>query len=1191
MDEKKADATAREDYRDYVRKRLEDIAPILEKVSLGEFDQSIPIPAAEEDEFTELFVGLNLMIEDLKFMFQENQEKTTELERRLTELSVFNEVGRALGSTLKLDELLEVIYAQTSRVMDTASFYIALLDEKSNMIEFPLFIDDGNRISVPPKEFGNGLTEYIIKTRKPLLIRENVEKISGELGIDTLIEGEPAQCWLGVPMISQDSVVGVIAVQSIQQAGIYDEDHQRLLEAIANAAAGAVANARSYAELERRLTELSVFNKVGRAVGSTLKLEEQLKIIYEQARRVMPADHFYVALYHRADEEEAADEEVEFVLYIQDGKEALPRTRNFSNGLTEYVIRAREPLLIERDLPNRIKELRLNVEIHGTPAKSWLGVPLMARDEVIGVMAAQSVDREDAYDEGNKAFLVSLASQASGAIDNSRTYRELEERLTELSVINEISRTISSTLNIEELFGVVYEQIKRLLDSDNFYIALYDPKQEEVTFPYIMDGGARIPGGKDEWATRRQGHGITEYVIKTAKPQLISGDSKAELAKMEVNHIGMTTRSWIGAPMMARGEVIGVVALQSFQDEIKYTRKHTRLLQLIANQAAPAVANARAYRELEDRVTELSVLNEISRAVSSTLDINVLFEQVHKQTKRVMYADNLYIALYDPQRDEVSFPYVFEDGGKQVSGEGEWVTRRSGKGLTEHVIKTAKPQQVFRSIDIGGVNDIGRPSEAWLGVPMIARNQVIGVIAVQSFDSSLIYSDKDMRLLQMIANQAAPAVENARAYRELENRVTELSVVNEISRTISSTLDVAELYSVVHTQIKRLMNADDFYIALYDATSDEVSFPYAYQDGEVQKWRSRAGGKGMTEYVIKTAKPQLFSGNSEVETAKRGVDHIGKASLSWIGVPMIVGSEVIGVMTVQSFDPAISYAEKHMRLLQMVANQAAPAIENARAYSLMERRVEERTAELARSNESLEDFVYTVSHDLKAPLRAILGFSQFLVEDFARELPDEGKLYLERMSTSARRMERLIDDLLELSRVGRFKNPYEETDIEELLSETVATLSPGKNVSVRVEGPMSRITCERVRIGQVFANLISNAIKYNDKEKTEIIIGNKDLGEEAEFFVSDNGPGIEEKHFEKIFKIFQRLSSDEGGTGIGLALVKKIVEDHKGRIWVESELGKGTSFRFVLPKKPEMSLEEMPTEAGKEEIKTSEEDK
>lgn len=1111
------------DYREYVRKKLESIAPIIEKVSLGEFDEKIEVPRGEEDEFSELMVGLNLMIEDLRFMFDENQAKTAELERRLTELSVLNEIARVLGSTLKLDELMEVIYQQTLRVMDTESFYIALYDENNATIEFPLFIEGGKRISLPEQPLGKGLTQYIIHNRKSLLIRENMEAETEKLGIESTRHGDPALCWLGVPMISADSVIGVISVQSTRKPRLYDEGHERLLLLMANAAASAVANARSYRELQRKVGELSAFNEVGQSLGTTLKLEERLRIIYEQARKVMPADHFYVALYHSAEDDLQA--EVEFVFYVQDGKEAVPHTRTFNNGLTEHIIKTREPLLIQRDLRKFIDDLNLDVVVLGTPAKSWLGVPLIARGEVVGVMAVQSVDKEEAYDEGHKDFLISLASQASGAIDNARAYRELENRLTELSVLNEISRAISSTLDIEELYDVVRDQISRLMTSDNFYIARYHPDSEEVSFPYAMEQGKRISTGEGEWMTRRAGHGMTEYVIRTAKPQLVQGDSQVELAKIGVNHIGKASHSWLGAPMIARNQVIGVVGIQAFDPEVRYTRKHMRLLQLIASQAAPAVENARAYAELEANLDELRRAQEALRE-----------------------REELYRTLINTSQEAILL------------------------NATDDTILFANPaaSQIF------GCSEqelVGQPFFDYLSAEdaEMVKSQTASRIHGETSRYEVTIKGKDGSSHRVLVN-AAPTYDrggNYYASMGILTDITEISAINETIRAISSTLNIEELYRVLHQQIKRLMSAENFYIALYDSRRDEVSFPYAFQDGELQGWKPRRGGNGMTEHVIRSRKTQLFLEDSKTEASKRGVEHIGKQSFSWLSVPMMSRNEVVGVMTVQSFDPEITYTDRHAQQLETIANQAAPAVENARAYALMERRVEDRTAELQKSNEALEDFVYTVSHDLKAPLRAILGFSQFLLEDFGSNLPEEGVMYVNRMSLSAKRMERLIDDLLELSRVGRIKEPYEEIDVDELLSEIITTLSPSPEVMIRVEGPMPRIVCERVRIGQVFSNLISNAIKYNDKEQAVITVGYDEMDEAVEFFVSDNGPGIEERHFDRIFKIFQRLSSDEAGTGIGLALVKKIIEDHKGNIKVESDVGQGTTFRFLLPKRVE----------------------
>lgn len=230
---------------------------------------------------------------------------------------------------------------------------------------------------------------------------------------------------------------------------------------------------------------------------------------------------------------------------------------------------------------------------------------------------------------------------------------------------------------------------------------------------------------------------------------------------------------------------------------------------------------------------------------------------------------------------------------------------------------------------------------------------------------------------------------------------------------------------------------------------------------------------------------------------------------------------------------------------------------------------EEKTRLLEKTNQELEDFVYIVSHDLKAPLRAMMGFSRFLKEDYQSKLDEVGQDYVRRIVGGAERMERLINDLLELSRIGRHRNPFKESDAGELIKQAVEFVHPDPNVEVIIKDGMPAIWCDEVRIVQVFSNLISNAIKYNDQPQKVIEVGWVSRPEDGfdEFTVHDNGIGIEEKHLEKIFKIFQRLHSQDeygGGTGVGLNIVKKIIEQHGGKIWVESSPGQGSTFHFTL---------------------------
>ncbi len=233
--------------------------------------------------------------------------------------------------------------------------------------------------------------------------------------------------------------------------------------------------------------------------------------------------------------------------------------------------------------------------------------------------------------------------------------------------------------------------------------------------------------------------------------------------------------------------------------------------------------------------------------------------------------------------------------------------------------------------------------------------------------------------------------------------------------------------------------------------------------------------------------------------------------------------------------------------------------------------LEERNAELRQSNKELDDFAYIASHDLKEPLRGIHNFSLFLLEDYGDKLDAEGKSKLETLPRLTRRMESLIDSLLHFSRVGRIDLAMDRVDLNEILTDILDSLGPQlaeKGVAVRIPRPLPTVLCDRARIGEIWSNLITNAAKYNDKPEKWVEIGYLAAAPPV-FYVRDNGIGIPEKHFDAIFRIFKRLHGRDqfgGGTGAGLTIVRKIVERHNGRVWLESGSGEGTTFYFTLDK-------------------------
>lgn len=249
-------------------------------------------------------------------------------------------------------------------------------------------------------------------------------------------------------------------------------------------------------------------------------------------------------------------------------------------------------------------------------------------------------------------------------------------------------------------------------------------------------------------------------------------------------------------------------------------------------------------------------------------------------------------------------------------------------------------------------------------------------------------------------------------------------------------------------------------------------------------------------------------------------------------------------------------------------------IRDITARKKSEKRLMEYMDSLKQSNQELDDFVYIVSHDLKEPLRGLYGYSQFLAEDYGDQLDNEGLEMLENLKKLSHRMEELIDTLLYYSRLGRSDLAFDKTNLKDVLDKTLDLVKSYANehdAVIKVKGTLPEVYCDKARVGEIFNNLIVNAIKYNESEKKYVEIGcitdHRDFPGQNVIYVADNGIGIDESKHDVIFKMFKRLHGRReygGGTGSGLAFVKKIIDRHDGKIWVESNKGNGSVFYFTL---------------------------
>jgi signal transduction histidine kinase len=447
-----------------------------------------------------------------------------------------------------------------------------------------------------------------------------------------------------------------------------------------------------------------------------------------------------------------------------------------------------------------------------------------------------------------------------------------------------------------------------------------------------------------------------------------------------------------------------------------------------------------------------------------------------------------------------------------------------------------------------------------------------------------------------------------------ENNGAKLLV--ESSKLFSRTLDSQRIYEAFKHVVEHTIDCDAVLVSAYAEQTQMIRCAFAFVDGELLDPNvfppvpfEITPGRGMQSEVIRTGEARLFGDVSERVAQGNGkfytLDKEGSVvpiekgqrpdTQFAIMVPVRLDEAIIGVAQV-SKDRGEPYTEKDMVFVEGLAVQIAAALKNAELFQQMqdeiaerirveqmlrereaeverlnqdlEARVKERTEELRKATADMEGFCYSVSHDLRTPLRGISGAAMMLMEDYGDRVNEEGKEHLKSMRLAAKRMSQLIDGLLSLSRLGRHQMHVTEVDFSALAERIVSSAkrSYHSDPDTTIQAGIL-IQADYEMIAVAMENLISNAVKFSSKaEAPKVEVGTFEQDGQTIYFVKDNGAGFEQEFVEKIFKPFERLhkDSDFPGTGIGLANVKRVIERHGGTIWAEGQPGKGATLFFTL---------------------------
>lgn len=405
-----------------------------------------------------------------------------------------------------------------------------------------------------------------------------------------------------------------------------------------------------------------------------------------------------------------------------------------------------------------------------------------------------------------------------------------------------------------------------------------------------------------------------------------------------------------------------------------------------------------------------------------------------------------------------------------------------------------------------------------------------------------------------------------------------LAALRDVNVAITSTLDLHAVLHMLTQKIDVILPDIAVQVWLWNSKTGGAERAACHNLDEAE-WKGRPlrGIPPLVKEALNQKSPVL---SLNIQTDPRILDagfYRKQGLISYLGIPLVIKEEALGVLVFLTREEH-RFSKDEIEFLSALGAQAAVAIHNSQRYE----EEAELAANLARSNKELEQFAYVASHDLQEPLRMITGYTQLLAKRYKDRLDQDADQYIHYAVDGAQRMHTLINDLLAYSRVGTTAKPFVATDCEAVLERALAALSAAVNESgaVVMHDPLPTVLADDVQLGQLFQNLIGNAIKYRGQYRPEIRVFSELDGEFRRFAVQDNGIGIDPQYAEKIFVIFQRLHGRDEyeGSGIGLSICKKIVERHGGRIWVESRPGEGSTFYFTIPAN---AASQTPTNTGR----------